>query len=134
MKAKPGPGKGNQSATIHGGAGAVRAIQKGEPFKGLAAKTEQEVKAEFYEAGRASMVEEQAVRLHTAARLYWNAVQKAADEGDLEKLDSYIARFGWLAGASLRAWEQVRKEEGNKPPSLDYDELIKELQNDGQED
>ena len=111
-------------------------IQKGEPFKGIAAKAENEVRADLYDAGRAALVEEQAIRLHTAARLFWHAIQKVADEAQqgnetaLSRLDGYIARFGWLAGASLRAWEQVRKEDASKPKTLDYDELVKEVQQD----
>jgi hypothetical protein len=61
------------------------------------------------------MVEKNAVRLQVASELYWNAVQKAAESGDLKKLDHYISRFGWLAGASLRAWAQLRQEERRRP-------------------
>jgi len=119
--------RGNQNGLKHGGEGAVKAIQHGKPFQGLAAQEEENVAADLEAQGRAAMVEEQATRLHTAARLYWAAVQKAADSGDLQKLDAYIARFGWLASASLRAWEQVRKEDAARPKALDYDQLVKEL-------
>ena len=102
---------GNQNARIvHGGAGAVRRIQEGKPFVGLAAQEEARVKADLESAGRSELVKEAAIRLHTAMRLYWNAVVAAADAGDLKKLDSYCARFGWLAGAALRAWREVREE------------------------
>jgi hypothetical protein len=126
-KGKWGAPKGARRAEKHGGEGAVKALQRGEPFGGLAAQEEQRVAADLEDQGRAAMVQEQATRLHTASRLYWQAVQKAADDGDLEKLDSYVARFGWLAGASLRAWEQVRKEDAARPKALDYDQLVKEL-------
>lgn len=101
---------GNQNQLVHGGESAVKSLQRGEPFKGLAAQEERQVTADLEAQGRAEMVREQAVRLHTASRLYWNAVQTAADAGDLDKLDGYVARFGWLAGASLRAWAQLREE------------------------
>ena len=58
-------------------------------------------------------------------------IEKAANDGDLEKLDSYCARFGWLAGASLRAWAEVRKESKERAP-IDYGDLVRELQ--GQDD
>ena len=81
----------NQDAkVVHGGAGAVLRIQEGKAFVGLAAQEEQQVKADLEDAGRASLVRENAVRLQTACRLYWGAVQSAADAGDLEKLDSYM--------------------------------------------
>ena len=123
--------EGAERLEVHGGAGAVRAIQQGEPFRGLAAKEEHNVQADYAELGRAALVEENAVRLQTACRLYWSAVQKAADDGDLERLDGYIARFGWLAGASLRAWAEVRKEEKARPVALDYDKIIKEMTREG---
>lgn len=95
----------------HGGESAVTAIREGKTFTGLAAQAEREVIADLESSGRAALVREAAVRLHTAMRLYWGAVMSAADAGDLEKLDSYCARFGWLASSALRAWREVRAEE-----------------------
>ena len=126
--------EGKQHGLVHGGEGAVKAIQRGEPFRGLAQREEQTVQADYAEQGRAAMVEENAVRLQTACRLYWNAVQKAADDGDLVKLDSYIARFGWLAGASLRAWAELRKEEKSKPKSLDYNAFIQQMKDESKKE
>lgn len=123
----------NEYALKHGGEGAVKAIQHGRDLTGLAAREEELVKREYAELGRAELVEEQAIRLHTASRLYWNAVQAAADAGDLDKLDAYVARFGWLASATLRAWAEVRREEASKPRALDYDELVKELKRNGRD-
>jgi hypothetical protein len=124
-------GPGRPFETVHGGESAVKSIQRGEPLRGLAAKEEQSVQADYATAGRLALVEENAIRLQTAARLYWSAVEMAADSGDLERLDSYIARFGWLAGASLRAWAEVRREQKNSPPALDYEELVRELRGEG---
>jgi len=101
---------GNQNAVKHGGAGAVKRIQEGQPLAGLAAEVEREVMADLATAGRSELVTEAAVRLHTAMRLYWGAVQTAADAGDLEGLDRYCKRFGWLATSALRAWREVREE------------------------
>ena len=120
---------GNEHALKHGGEGALEAIREGRPFKGLAASEERSVKAELQAAGRAEMVKQEAVRLKTACNLYWGAVCKAADDADLEGLDKYIKRYGWLAGATLRAWAQVKDEDKDRADSaLDYDELVKQLE------
>ena len=102
--------EGNKAAIRHGGEAAVKALQRGEPYKGLAAQAEREVQADLEESGRVSLVREIAVRAHTAMRLYWAAVQTAADDGDLDALDRYCKRFGWLAGVAGRAWREVREE------------------------
>lgn len=107
----------------HGGAGAVRSIQQGRPFRGLAAQEEAQVIEDLESLGRVALVKENAVRLQTATRLYWGAVQKAADDGDLKKLDSFIARFGWLAGSALRAWAQVKAEGGDDDGGLLLDAM-----------
>jgi len=105
---------GIQNGLKHGGEGAVKAIQKGDPFHGLAAETEQAVSAELVNSGAYSMIEKNAVRLQTACELYWGAIMKAAETGDLQSLDHYVARYGWLASVSLRAWAQVRQEQRRK--------------------
>jgi hypothetical protein len=105
---------GNQNAIKHGGESAVKAIQKGDPFHGLATEIEQAVSAELVNNGAYSMIEKNAVRLQTACELYWGAIMKAAETGDLHSLDHYVARYGWLASVSLRAWAQVRQEQRRK--------------------
>ena len=122
--------EGHQTALKHGGAGAVKAITEGRAFQGLAAQAERDVIHDLQESGRQFLVEEIATRAHTALRLYWAAVQKAADAGDLEKLDNYCKRFGWLAGVASRAWREVREEEkvSGKAGALDYEELVKNLE------
>ena len=131
-----GAPEGNRNRETHGGEHAVKAIQRGEAFRGLAAREEQAVKHDLADQGRAALVEENAIRLQVASRLYWRAVQAAADDGDLEKLDSYVARFGWLAGASLRAWAEVRQEReraGQDDGVIDYERLL-EAQSEHTED
>jgi hypothetical protein len=107
--------KGNTLAQKHGGEAAVKDLQHGRKFTGLAASAQAEVEADFETEGRAAMVQEQAVRLHAASRLYWDAIKKAADSGDIDALDRYCARYGWLATSSLRAWDQVKKEAHDAP-------------------
>ena len=98
----------------HGGEAAVKAIQHGKPFTGMAAAAEADVYQELAEGGTYSLVEKNAVRLQAACDLYWAAITKAAEDRDLNALDRYISRFGWLAGTSLRAWAQVRQDEKDK--------------------
>ena len=119
-------GNGNQSAVKHGGAGAVKRIQEGRPLIGLAAEVEREVMADLATAGREELVIEAATRLHACMRLYWGAVQTAADAGDLEGLDRYCKRFGWLATSALRAWREVRAEAeaAGTDKALDYEALL----------
>lgn len=108
----PGAPPGNQNArVIHGGEGAIKRLGAGLEYVGLAHEVELAVIAELETDGRAAIVTRNARRLQAACDLFWNAVTKAAQDGDLEKLDRYVARFGWLAQAALRAWAQVKQEQ-----------------------
>jgi hypothetical protein len=111
---RPGAPAGNSNALVlHGGEGAVKKLSSGQEFVGLAHEAEQAVAVELETVGRASIVIRNARRLQAACDLFWNAVTKAAQENNLDNLDRYVARFGWLAGASLRAWAQVKAEDGD---------------------
>ena len=114
-----------QAALKHGGAAAVNAISDGSQFGGLAADAERAVIAELEEYGSLSLIRRNATRLQAAADLYWAAIQKAAQDGDLSALDHYVSRYGWLAGASLRAWTQLKQEERQHEEPIDYQELLK---------
>jgi hypothetical protein len=103
--------KDNQYALKHGGEGAIKRIREGLPFIGVAAEEEQRVLAEFEEIGRLEMEKQTAIRLQTAQNLFWTAIQRAAQDGDLIALEKACARFGWMAGITLRAWDQVGKGE-----------------------
>lgn len=100
-------GKNNQNAVMFGGEGAVRRISEGKPFLGLAADEQKAVEADLQANGQSEIVKGDAIRLQTATNLYWNAVMKAAQDGDIAALDRYVARYGWLSGVTLRAWQQV---------------------------
>ncbi|MBE3144043.1 MAG: hypothetical protein IMZ61_08990 [Planctomycetes bacterium] len=104
---KGGGPVGNNKAFKHGGEAAVRAITRGDPFRGLAADELQAVEAAYQAEGVPPLVVMNSLRLQVAANLYWNAICKAAEGGDLLLLDRYVQRFGWLAGVALRALEQV---------------------------
>jgi hypothetical protein len=122
--------KGNKNRQVHGGEAAISAIQRGEPFTGLALEAQLRVEEELAANGRKGMVNKNAIRLQACTDLFWDAIQKAAQDGDLERLDRYISRFGWLSGCSLRAWEQVRKEDpgGKRTNVID---MLKGGMNDG---
>jgi hypothetical protein len=104
--------KQNQSALKHGGAAALEKVKRGQPFIGLAAAEEQRVIAEYELTGVLELEKQTAIRLQTVQNLYWDAINKAAQDGDLVALDRYVARYGWLAGVSLRAWAQVQQQQG----------------------
>jgi len=106
--------KGNKNHEKHGGAAAVQAISKGTAFTGLAATAQANVESDLVTKGQPALVVENATRVQAAARLYWDAISKAMDEGDLARLDHYIARFGWLVGVANRAWDQASKDMPDK--------------------
>ena len=120
---------GNQDAVKHGGAGAVLSIEQGKPMHGLAALTEQVVRSELEVSGRYAMVQNAAIRLETAARLYWDAFVKAANDSDLDKVDRYAARYGWLQSGALRAWAQVKIEQ-DKAKRETLNELLGKVEDD----
>lgn len=105
---------GNQNTVKHGGAGAIKRISEGKSFIGIAYEAQKEVEAQLAESGIDSMMQYDAIRLQAATNLYWDAIQKAAEDGDLAALDRYIARLGWLAGVTIRAWEAVKRLQSKK--------------------
>ncbi len=125
--------KGNQHAIKHGGEGAIRRISEGKPFLGLAADEQKAIEAELQASGQAEIVKGDAIRLQTAANLYWNAVMKAAQDGDIAALDRYVARYGWLSGVTLRAWQQVAANDKaaahNGPSVIDVIQAMKDKAN-----
>jgi hypothetical protein len=116
--------KNNKNNLKHGGAAAIQALTSGAEFTGLAAETQKEVEADLVMRGQSAMVLENATRVQAAARLYWNAISKAMDDGNLANLDHYIARFGWLVGVANRSWDQARKDMPDKK-KLDVIDLLR---------
>jgi hypothetical protein len=100
----------NQSAMKHGGAGALLRIEKGQPFLGAALEAQKDVETRLESAGLETLVEENAIRIQTVTDLYYQAVLKAAQDGDTAAFDRYVARYGWIAGVTLRAWAQVKQD------------------------
>lgn len=123
---------GNDHAVKHGGAAAIRSISEGKPFTGLAADAQKEVESDVEMKGQSEMMRENAVRAQTAVRLYWNAIGKALEDGDLALLDHYVARFGWLVGVANRAWELAGKDLPDKKRANVID-LLRGDNNDNQD-
>lgn len=123
---KGGAPLGSANAQKHGGEAGVRALSKGEPLHGPAREAELMVRDELETTGRYSLIKRNAVRLQAVADLFWVAIQKAAEDQDIKALDRYVARFGWLAGASLRAWAQLGQEKPDT--SIDYEKLLEDRQ------
>lgn len=115
---------GNDSAQKHGGEAALARIKAGDALTGPAREAELAVTDELNTNGRRSLVVRNATRLQAACDLFWQAVTGAAERQDLQALDRYVARFGWLASASLRAWAQVAAEEKEFGRSLDYEAIL----------
>jgi len=114
----------SKATTRHGGAGAVKRVRDGRELTGIARDAELAVYDELETEGRYALVIRNAARLQACADLYWNAVSKAASDGDLDGLDRYIKRYGWLAGVSLRAWAQVAQETPRDDGVLDYEAIL----------
>lgn len=107
----------NQHNLKHGGEGAIKRLTSGEPFLGMALDQQHEVENRLATEGLDAIVETNAIRLQTTTDLFYAAILKAAQVGDIELFERYVARYGWIAGVTLRAWAQVKhdqKQNGGK--------------------
>ena len=116
---------GNQAHAIHGAAAGERALSTGANFTGLAVAAEEQVRAELANDGITSIVRRDAIRLQTVADLYYAAILGA---DSLDKLDSLVKRFGWIAASTLRAWQQVRAEEDAAGRGLSSNDVLEAIQ------
>ena len=101
--------KGNQRALKHGGAGAELAHRQGRDFVGLAAVHAQEVHAEMEASGPEHFIRKNAEGLQVCADLYLDAILKANADGDQDKIDVYIHKWGWLVNSATRWMLELRK-------------------------
>ena len=97
------------SATKHGGAGAYKRIQKGEPFVGLARIAQGEVEGRLVDAGVEGELMRDAIRLQVVSDLYYDAFTKAMQDQDFPQATSYLKVWGWVHNSAIRAWEATRK-------------------------
>jgi len=112
------------SATKHGGAGAYKKIQKGEPFVGLAKIAENEVEDRLLEGGIEAELLRDAKRLQVVSDLYYGAFTKAMQDGDITKATGYLKVWGWIHNSSIRAWEATRKAKKTDNSGEAYKTLI----------
>jgi len=109
MKGKTMAVTGNQNATKHGGAGALRRIQAHEPFAGLARIAQGEVEIRLQDAGVEGELFRDAVRLQVVSDLYYEAFAKAMQDQDFPQATGYLKVWGWVHNSAIRAWEATRK-------------------------
>lgn len=103
----------------HGGAAAIKRLADGQPFTGMAKDKLEEVVKELDADGVDSIIERNALRLQAAADLYFEALTKAAQDGNEKLFDGYVGRFGWLTAKTLLAWQQVKANNKKRKPALD---------------
>lgn len=56
-----------------------------------------------------------AIRIHTAAELYWGAIMGAVKDQNMPKFESYVKVYGWLATAGARLLQQLIAIEDKQP-------------------
>jgi hypothetical protein len=95
----------NQNATIHGACGAERRLTTGEGFIGVAHEIELEVADELNNDGLIAVYRKRTTRLQAVADLYYAAILGATD---IEKLDKWVQRYGWLQASALRSMVVLR--------------------------
>ena len=115
---------GNKAAHKHGGEGAIKRVQRGQELVGIAREAELAVYDELETEGRYALVVRNAARLQAVADLFWDAVAKAAQDGNLDALDRYIKRYGWLASLALRALAQMKQEQPDDRGVIDYERML----------
>ena len=97
------------SATKHGGAGAYKRIQKGEPFVGLARIAQGEVEGRLVDAGVEGELMRDAIRLQVVSDLYYDAFTKAMQDQDFPQATAYLKVWGWIHNSAIRSWEATRR-------------------------
>ena len=112
------------SATKHGGAGAYKRIQKGEPFVGLARIAQGEVEGRLVDAGVEGELMRDAIRLQVVSDLYYDAFTKAMQDQDFPQATAYLKVWGWIHNSSIRAWEATRKAKKTDNSGEAYKTLI----------
>lgn len=126
-KKRRGPQRPDRPNEKHGGEAGIQALTTGEEFTApLAMAKQAEVETELANNGLESIVERAAVRLQTVSDLFYDAIQAASQQKDIEALDRWASRFGWLQSKALLAWAQVKADRKQGKPALmgvlkDYD-------------
>lgn len=111
--------EGNAAAEKHGHERAVKALTSGADLRGLAANLEEAARVELATHGRRAILERNALRLQAVSDLFYGLLLGAMERGEVDDVDRFTRRFGWLTGSAQRAWEQVAKESDPDADVLD---------------
>jgi hypothetical protein len=105
--------EGHKVSRKHGGEKAIKRLQNGEPFDGLAKAAYDNVLAEMgVNLDRLTGLErvrvKRAARFEAVARLFDVAALAAAAAGDLETWERFQQRSGWIGSKAFKALGDVR--------------------------
>lgn len=112
-----------QAPLKHGGEAALKAFQRGEPFTGIAAEVEAQVRLELETVGLIEMTKMAFVRAETMTRLFYNGAQDANERRDFEQTDRCTKRYGWLEGVTGRLRIELAHRLAQAPNVLDYEQM-----------
>lgn len=112
------------NATKHGGAGAYKKIQKGEPFVGLARIAEAGVEERLVDAGVEGEIMRGAKRLQVVSDLYYEAFISALQAKETDKATAYLKVWAWVHNSAIRAWEATRKHKKPDNSEAEYQKII----------
>ena len=116
---------GNVNGQQFGHRGAEKALQKGEPFRGLALVKEQQVSAELELDGVKALLIRDAIRLQTVADLYYDAILCAEQQGKIKTLDRYLKSHAGLTARAMQAWGIIRElQQQAGADAIDYEQIL----------
>lgn len=94
---------------IHGGRGALKRIERGEEFTGLAKAAQDDVIDRLETDGIEGELRRNAVRFQVVSDLYYAALVKVLQDGDPDKATEYLAKWGWITNSAVRSWHAALK-------------------------
>lgn len=124
----------NSAAQRHGGEGALARLREGKPFLGMALELYHSVlarwgftDADLKDGGLRGDIVRETARQLSVTELLLNATFGAAEEGDLEKWDRLVKRWGWRSDKSLSAMHRLIELQKTDETEIDYEKLLKAL-------
>jgi hypothetical protein len=119
-----------RAALTHGGEAAIKRLQNGEPFDGLALAAYEGVLDELGVdldalTGLDRVRVKRAARFEAVARLFDGAALAAAAAGELDRWERYQQRAGWIGGRAFKALTELR-ETARGDGALDYERILAE--------
>ncbi len=95
--------------TVHGARGALKRIEQGKEFVGLAKIAQDEVTDRLETDGMEGELKRNALRLQVVSDLYYNALMKVLQDGDNDKATEYLSKWGWITAKTNLAWQAAMK-------------------------